>query len=235
MTPQPADVAAALTDAVRAMHNLHTYEETLDAVVGTARLAVPGFDHVSISAARRDGAVETVAGTDQLVWQLDEVQYSLGEGPCLESLRSGPVVVVENVDHERRWPRYVPHAVEAGVRSQLGVRLSHETEVLGGLNLYSTEKSSVDERTRRIAELFAAHAVIALVRARNEEQLNQALGSRKIIGQATGIVMERYQISEERAFQFLVRASQTSNLKLRTIAEEIVAGVNVRFGEDEGR
>lgn len=81
----------------------------------------------------------------------------------------------------------------------------------------------------QIAELFASHAALALGRACQERQLGEAIGSRKVIGQATGIVMERYKIEEQRAFQFLVRASQTSNLKLKAIAEELVVTTNEKY------
>ena len=81
----------------------------------------------------------------------------------------------------------------------------------------------------RVAELFASHAAIALGRARREEQLNDALVTRKVIGQAIGLTMEHYQITEDRAFLFLVRASQTSNVKLRDVAQNVVDMANERF------
>jgi GAF domain-containing protein len=144
-------------------------------------------------------------------------------------VHSNPVVVVEHARHDQRWPNYMPKAVAKGLRAQLALRLYTEEETLGGLNLYSTCSDTVDPDARQMAELFASHAAIALGRARHEHQLNEALASRKAIGQAIGIVMERYQIDEDRAFHFLARASQTSNIKLRLIADEVIATTNERI------
>lgn len=218
----PRDTAAALADAARAINSPGTLDETLDAIVHAARASVPGFDHVGISIVHRDGRIETRAATGQLVRELDALQYELAEGPCVSSLRDEPVVVVEHLSHEQRWPRYVPRAVQAGLRAQIGLQLFSERETLGGLNLYSTDADGVEPEALRSAELFAVHAALALGRARRESQLNEALASRKVIGQAIGVVMERYQIDEDRAFQFLLRASSSGNIKLRQIAQDIV-------------
>ena len=70
---------------------------------------------------------------------LDDLQYSLGEGPCVETLRAADIVVAPHIRHDQRWPRFVPAAVEMGLRSQLAVRLYLDGEgTLGGINLYST-------------------------------------------------------------------------------------------------
>jgi GAF domain-containing protein len=225
----PLDLASALADAARTINSPRSLDETLHTIVETAQRSLPGIDHVGVSLAHRDGRIETVAGTDQLVWELDEIQYELGEGPCYYSITAEPVVRLERVRQvdrpdgpDDRWPRYLPQALERGLRSQLGLRLHVDDETLGGLNLYSTERDVIPEETRLAAELFAAHAALALRRARTEEQLNSAIATRKVIGQAIGILMERYQLTEERAFAFLTRASTTSNIKLRNVAQELV-------------
>ena len=225
----PARIAAAVTEAAKLMEAPITVEEILDAIVRAALQTVPGFDHVGISITHRDGEVETMAGTDQLVWELDDLQYRLKEGPCYDSLRGSTVTSVEHARHDQRWPRYMPQAVQRGLRSQLAFGLYSDEKTLGGLNLYSTASDTIDPDAPQIAQLFASHAAIALGRARQEAQLNDAIASRKAIGQAIGILMERYQIDEERAFQFLIRASQTGNIKLRAVAEELVTTTNERF------
>lgn len=216
------DLATALAEAARTLHGPTTLEETLDTIAQTAQFSVPGFDHVGISISHGDGRIETMSGTSPLVWRLDELQYSCKEGPCVDSVREAPVVVVEHARHDQRWPHYMPGAAREGLRSQLALRLYTDRETLGCLNLYSTASDSIDPGAVHVAELFAAHASIALGRARQEDQLNQALISRKTIGEAVGIIMERYQIDEHRAFQFLARASQNSNTKLRAVAQEII-------------
>jgi GAF domain-containing protein len=219
--------AAALTEAARALDGPRSLEESLDAIVEAARSTVPGFDHVGVSLTHGDGRIETMAGTDQLVWELDDLQYRLRQGPCVSAIESEPVVLVEHARHEQRWPQYIPEAVGMGLRAQLGIRLYTDSAgTLGGLNLYSTENEVVDSSAVEIAELFATHAAIALGRAQQEHGLNEALMTRKLIGQAIGIIMERYGIDDDRAFHFLIRASNTSNTKLRALAEEVVATTN---------
>jgi GAF domain-containing protein len=223
------DVAAALTEAAKAINSPRSLDETLDAIVHAAQQTVPGFEHVGISVVHSDGEIETRAGTGQLVWELDDVQYKLHEGPCFDSIRSEPVLMMQDARTEERWPRYIPAALAKGLRSQMGLRLYTEEGTLGGLNFYSTESAGIDRDAVQLGELFAAHAAIALGRARYEHQLNESVASRQMIGTAIGIVMERYQISDDRAFQFLVRASTTSNIKLRVIAQELVDTANDKY------
>ncbi len=215
-------MATALARASESINESRTFDETLDAIVHATRASLPEFPHVSISMKRGDGTFETAAGTDQLVRELDGVQYDLGEGPCVQAVEHEPVVVVSNLRHDQRWPRYVPAAVGRGVRSQVAVRLFAGSRHVAGLNLYSTEHDEVEEASAETAQLFATHAAIILGHAQQEDQLNHALESRKVIGQAIGIVMERYRIDGDRAFQFLLRASSSSNTKLREVAEDLV-------------
>ena len=222
-------VAEGLARASAMMNTSRTFQGTLDAIVRATRTSLPEFGHVSISVKNRQGAFETEAGTDQLAWELDGVQYELGEGPCVQAVEEEPVVVVENLRHEHRWPRYVPAALERGLRSQLAVRLFSDNQHIAGLNLYSTERDDVDVSSEETARLFATHAAIILGHAQQEDHLTQALQTRKIIGQAIGIVMERYRIDSDRAFQFLIRASSTSNVKLRDVAEEVVTSSIERY------
>lgn len=87
------------------------------------------------------------------------------------------------------------------------------------------------EGAEHVATLFATHAAVAFRRARTEAQLNNAVRTRQVIGQAVGILMERYEFDEDRAFGFLARTSQDSNIKLREITQELVDIANRTRGE----
>jgi len=100
--------------------------------------------------------------------------------------------------------------------------------VLGGLNLYSTSDEEIDPGVESMAEVFAAHAAVALGRARQVGDLQEALVSSRTIGTAIGIVMERYQLDRDRAFAFLARASSQGNIKLRDVAQEVVDKTEAR-------
>jgi GAF domain-containing protein len=215
--------AHAIAEAARTMNQHQSLEDTLQTIAEVARTSVPGFDNVGISTVDKKGRVRTRAAAGDLVADLDALQYRLGEGPCVDTLREAEIVVAPHLRHDQRWPRYVPGAVSMGVQSQLAVKLYLDEEgTLGGINLYSTLSEDIDPEAESQAELFATHAAIALGNARDRQNLNEALRTRAVIGQATGIVMERYQMNEDRAFAFLVRASSHSNIKLRDVAQAIV-------------
>jgi len=219
----------ALTIAARGISRRANLEETLTSIVEVAQHSLSGFDQVGISLVDRKGNVQTKAATGELVWTLDKVQYELGEGPCVDTLHDKVIVEAPDLRHDQRWPRYVPRAVAEGLKAQLAVKLYLDDQgTLGGLNIYSTTREDIDPEAVHMAELFAAHAVIALGYARERQNLNEALHSRKVIGQAIGIVMERYDLTEERAFAFLVRASSHSNVKLRDIAQAMVDEANTK-------
>ena len=234
-TPPMFDTASALAQAARTIHRVDTLAETLAAIVETARISVPGIDHAGISIITRKGSIETRAATDPMVWEFDRLQYELGEGPCLSAMRGDPVVSVPHARHDQRWPDFMPRALRLGLKSQLAVRLFLDQEgTMGALNLYSTSQELIDPDAEHVAELFASHAAIALHQAREVEHLNQALESRKAIGQALGIVMERYGLDENHAFAFLLRASSHSNIKLRDIATQMVDDARHRHEAAQG-
>jgi GAF domain-containing protein len=221
----------SLAEAARTLHHPESLDEVLTAIATTACESMPGFDLAGISTVDGHGNVVTRAVNDQRAYELDQLQYSQGEGPCLDAMGHARKVVVPRLRHEQRWPRYVPAALKYGLRSQMGIQLSlDDVGTLGGLNLYSTTSDEVDDEAESMAELFAVHAAIALGCAREIETLNAALHTRKVIGQALGILMERYVLSEDKAFAFLVRASSTSNVKLHLVAQEIVLEANVMHG-----
>ncbi len=222
------DIATALAESAREIHAQPDSAATLRAIVHSAARSLPGIDHVGVSIAHHDGHIETRAGTDPLVWELDALQDQLGEGPSVHVLTVDEVTTVNHLEHETRWPRYVPLAVERGLKAQMGLRLYVEDETLGGLNLYSTEAEVIDPEVAHMAVLFATHAALALGWVRQEENLHAALHSRKMIGQAVGIVMERFTIGETAAFAYLTRVSQHSNTRLRDVAEELVDQVEER-------
>jgi GAF domain-containing protein len=230
--PAP-DVATALTAAARLLHRPTERGDTLAAVVEAARDTVPGVDAAGITVLGTGGRLDTPVATDDLARDLAVAQRTLGEGPCRDALDGQGRVVSADLSGERRWPQYAARAREAGLRSQLAIQLHDQDRVLGVLNLYSTTSDLSHHETVRVAELFAVHAGIALTTAQHREQMNDALTSRKVIGQAIGLVMERYQLDDQRAFEFLVRISQSSNVKIRDVAQEMVSQAVDRSGQPD--
>ena len=200
----------------------------VDLVLESALETVPGIDAASITVIHRDGRIETVAGTDELVYRLDQMQYDFDEGPCLDALRGAPVQRVDDMRADDRWPQFAPKAANARVRSHMAMELYADDRSIGGLNLYSQRSHAFDEDTRHLAWLFASHAAIAMGHTRENEDMGQALATRKVIGQAIGAVMQRFELDEARAFEFLVRVSNSGNIKLRDVAQEVVDELNAQ-------
>lgn len=215
-------------DVARDLEGSTDVEGAITLVTKLVCETVPGADYAGIMIGHRDGRLETKASTHELVNRLDAIQCELDEGPCIDALASQHVVETGSLCDDHRWPRYAPRAAELGIVSQMGFPLFARSGKLGGLNIYSTQRDSLDKEAQFIGDLFATHAGIALGRARKESQLGAALSTRKAIGQALGITMERYQVDEERAFQFLMRVSQNGNIKLRDLARDIVQQANAQ-------
>jgi GAF domain-containing protein len=221
---QPAsNFARSIAEAARTLNQPRSLDETLQTIVEVACNSVPGFDQAGIATLHtKDDRVRTRAHTGDLVLRLDEIQYGLHEGPCSAALQGTEVVSTSSLRAEHRWPRYVPQARAVGIRSQMAVKLYLDQHAVGGFNFYSTTCDEVSLDAQALAQLFASHAAIALGHAHEREHLNEALQTRKVIGQAIGILMERHEMNEDRAFAFLVRASTHTNIKLRAVAQELV-------------
>jgi hypothetical protein len=202
-------------------------DRTLQQITAAAVEVLPNVQYSSITVRHADGRLVTSAPTDDLLLRIDAVQYELHEGPCYEAATNTSHVISSNLGADERFPRYGPAAVEHGVRAQVGVRLFDTSSSQGALNLYSTRVGAFDDITT-LSALFAHQAGVAIAYAQHVDNLEQAVRTRTTIGQAVGIVMERYRLDDERAFAFLARLSQQRNVKLRVVAEELIAEVGQR-------
>ena len=226
--PSDPRIRAAMADLAAAIGTPSDLDQTLLILTRGAVDAIPAADHASISSRRADGTLETLAATDPLVEKLDATQYELREGPCYAAATTEPLMVSYDLARDPRWPNYGPAAADAGVRAQLAVLLTEDGRTRSALNLYAARPHEFDADAVETAELFASHAAVAMGFVRTVSTLSQAVASRQVVGMALGVVMERYQIDSERAFAFLTRTSQNSNVKLRDVAAQIVAGHDSR-------
>jgi GAF domain-containing protein len=225
MSPNDLRVASIMASVAESLDQTASSEETLSRITWCARETIPGVDFASISVRHRDGHLETVAATSDIATKIDSLQYELQEGPCYDAASSEDAVSTVDVATEPRWPTYGPAAAALGVRSQVAVRFYETPQSRGGLNLYSASARALADQVG-FAQIFAKHAAIAMGHTYTVEGLNTALAGRKSIGQAIGIVMERYGLDEDHAFEFLMRMSQTANIKLRKVAAEVVKQAN---------
>jgi transcriptional regulator with GAF, ATPase, and Fis domain len=217
------DLSERIAAAARTLSSERDVQHTLAASVGLATELIDGCDEAGVSVVYGRRTIETTAATSDLVATGDKLQYEFQEGPCLDAIWDQETVHSPDLASEVRWPVWGPRVVEElGVRSMLCFRLFTAKDTLGALNLYSRRAGAFTEDDAVEGLALAAHVAVALVSATEIEGLNAAAVNRTVIGQAQGILMERYDIDSERAFSLLRRVSQDSNQRLRWIAAELV-------------
>ncbi|HEY6932022.1 MAG TPA: GAF and ANTAR domain-containing protein [Marmoricola sp.] len=196
-------------------------DSTLRNITKAAVALLPSAHYASITVNHADGSMDSHAVTDELLLDLDAKQVEWREGPCFDGASDQPHVVSPDLRRDERYPRYGAAAVAAGVRAQAGLRLYENVKSVGALNLYSRSVGAFGD-VQTLGRLFADQAAVAISYATEVQNLHEALRTRTTIGQAVGIVMERFGLSDDRAFAFLTRLSNHRNVKLRLVAQEIV-------------
>jgi len=217
-------------EIARSLLSQEDVQTTLQKIVDLAVVTIDGCDHAGISFLK-GGKVDTPAASDDVSRKVDAIQYETGEGPCLSAIRDHEVFQSGDLGREDRWPSFASRAQrETGITSMLSFRLFVEGDTLGALNLFSKATDAFDDNSRTVGVVFAAHAAVALSTAIHEEQMDEALASRDLIGQAKGILMAREGVSADEAFDMLRRASQRLNLKLRDVAGQMVQSTDTPEG-----
>jgi GAF domain-containing protein len=218
-----SELGEELAAAARALQAEGDTQRLLDRAVTLAVDVVRGCEYAGVSIVHRRAPIDTPAASDPLVLRGDELQYSLQEGPCLDAIWHQETVHSPDLAADERWPRWGPAVVaELGVASMLSFQLFTNADTLGALNLYSGQIGAFDEDDVTAGLMLAAHAAVALAGSQQVEQLRTAAVTRTIIGQAQGILMERFGLTADRAFAVLRRVSQDRNVKLQQVAVELV-------------
>ena len=221
------ELTVNLSEVARALFAAGGVADTLQAVVDQAVAAIDGCDFAGIFTVNGD-EVATAVHSDPLVIEIDRLQQMTGEGPCLDAIDQRTTVYAEDLADDSRWTRFGPEAAAAGARCALAFHLYAEG-TLGALNLYARYPQAFGATDRAKGLIFATLSGLALGGARSHENedrravnLNQALATRELIGQAQGILMERERITSDQAFDILRRASQHLNVRLREVAQDLV-------------
>lgn len=221
--------AEELAQLAIALHDEPTVTETVEMVLEYAVQALD-CDYAGVIFVHGRSRVETAAATDPLIEKLDLVQIECGEGPDLDVLVGPLGVLVTDTQTETRWPNWARRVASYGIRSLISIRMYTSATTVGTLNLYDREPHCFDDRDQEVAHLLARHAAVALASARTTENLWQAVDARKLIGQAQGILMERYALNADQAFAVLMRYSQQRNVKLKDVAQHLVDGRELTEG-----
>lgn len=216
------DLAVRMAELAREIASPRSLEQLLADVTATAVELIPGADVAGVLLLKKGGEFESIGDTDGLAWQLDKLQHEFGEGPCAEAALKETIVRTDDMRTESRWPRYAPAAVQHGILSGLSFKLYTADRTAGALNLFSFRAGAWDTEAETIGSVFAAHAAAAIMAGRHNEQMQSALSTRDRIGQAKGVVMERFGVDDVRAFELLRRLSQESQVKLVDIAQRVI-------------
>jgi GAF domain-containing protein len=226
---EPLDPTAAFAELGRIKLSETNLDQVLFRVAELAKRTLPGASEVSVTLIRGDNAY-TAAFTGALAVHLDEWQYELGHGPCLDASSAAATLSVTDASDEVRWPDWAARAVEAGVHSSLSIGLPVQEKVTGALNVYSVDPKAFDDDAITLAQTFAGYAAVALANAHLydttatlAQQMQAAMESRAVIEQAKGIIMGQRRCTADEAFALLSKVSQDSNRKLRDVAAALVA------------
>ncbi len=232
MTPAPDEGTLLPDDALDRLGRIrltdHSMRSLLGEIAALAQQSLPGRLDASVTLLTGDDPV-TAVSTSQLALDLDEIQSGPGGGPCVLAAATGQAVEVEDTRSDDRWPAFLEEAAGRGCLSSLSLPLPLHERVSGALNIYARRPAAFDDPSREFARRFATYGAVvagnmlvyesALDRAKN---LEAALASRAVIDQAKGILMERFKLTADQAFQTLTRVSMESNTKVRDIAERFV-------------
>lgn len=232
----PTEVEATHLRIAELIQNLHGRPDAdADTVIAElaehAAVEIPGAKYAGITLSRNGKHIETPAATHIYPMLLDKIQQRHQEGPCLTAAWEEKTVHVADLETDDRFPLYRQDALaETPIKSIMAFQLFIAGETIGALNVYSEEPNVFDSESRNIGLVFAAHSSVAWNSARRDEQFKKALASRDVIGQAKGMIMERYSKDANEAFEMLRQLSHDTNVPLAEVAAKVVdaAQTNLR-------
>jgi GAF domain-containing protein len=217
--PEPM-LATVFAQLAMELHDADGVDETVDAVVQFA-LQAEACTYAGVMLTGHNGW-EIGAVTDALVTQIYQEQIDAGDGPLFAALTNGSTVYVADVATETTWPAWSTRLTSYGVGSVLHVPMWAADQLIGVLSLYNGRSDAFTADDEAIAHILARHASVAVAAARDGETMTAAVDARKLVGQAMGILMERFDLDETRAFEILKRYSQDTNTKLRDVAQHLI-------------
>ena len=227
MPSYPDEFTEGLAALGRLGVDVDTLDERLRHIATEACRAIGPSDHAGMTVIR-NGRPVTAGHTDDVIIPIDLAQYGSDSGPCVDAYRYATVCRVDCTETDDRWPEFSRAAAKVGVLSALSLPLQVGGEHVGALNLYSTRPKRFDDEHERLGAIFAEQAAVAIAntdmytRVRMlTDQLQEALQTRDVIGQAKGILMAQRGVDADTAFDLLRRASQRRNVKLRHVAEDV--------------
>jgi GAF domain-containing protein len=225
LDPQRHFAADTFAQLAIQLHDSDGMEETVDAVVQFALQAL-SCSYAGVALATRGRRPEIAAVTDPVVAEVYELQLATHRGPLVTAMDERATVLIRDTTTDDRWPEWAAKVASLGVRSVLDVPLvtgsSGGNPTVGVLGLYSAKPDAFSFDDEAVANILARHASVAVATAKHQASMAQAVDARKLVGQAMGILMERFDLNGDQAFAVLKRYSQDNNVKLRDVAQYLI-------------
>jgi GAF domain-containing protein len=225
----PFDPTGLFADLSKLLSDRRDYGEILHDIAEVAVQRVPGAEDCSVTLTSGTSAFSPASAGD-LARRLDENQFNLGQGPCLDAGTSGETLIIGDVDEDDRWPAYLSLATVIGLGSSVSVPLPLQQEFLGALNFYSRTPHAFDTESIHLCERLAAHVAAVLSQARMSdsvdalaEQLLDSSHARAVVEQAKGILMAARRCTSQDAFEHLRRIAQNEKRHLEEVAASLVS------------
>lgn len=199
-------------------------ENALDELIHNAVEHIPGARYAGITVVwEQNKGVGTPAATHEYPCILDALQQKHHQGPCFDAAVEHESYHVNDLMSETRWPLFCTDALaQTPIRSIAAFQLFTTREAVGALNLYSDNPCAFGQESRDLGYIFAAHAATVWGTMERGEQFRSALAGRDTIGQAKGMIMERYSVDAVQAFDLLRKLAQEANIRLYEVALQLV-------------
>ena len=219
------EVFVILADSLKADHDII---DTMDLLVEAATTFTSAIE-AGIVLADPDGNLHIVASTSERTSDVEEEQLGTREGPCLDAFHSGDAVDVSDISATaEKWPHFVESSARSGFKAAHAVPLRLRTQILGSMNLFSTNVGALSDADAALVQALTDVATIGIIHQRADrehadvnQQLQHALESRIIIEQAKGFLAERHQLPIDGAFQLLRQHARSNHARLRDIALQV--------------
>ncbi len=225
---EDSDLQASLAALAKLGSHRLSLEDLLTRVATYAVKAIPGADGAGLTL-QEDDRANTIVATADFVTQIDDIQYGVGQGPCIDAARDAETVTSASIGADPRWPKFGGRVARLGVHSVVSLPLITPDGVVGAMNVYAYAKNSFDDRATELGQIFAVPAAIAVQNAqvlaqtqRLAARLATALETRGVIDRAVGIMMSRSGGTAADALARLRTMSQNEHRKLAVMAEQIV-------------
>ncbi|ORB83309.1 hypothetical protein B1987_05100 [Mycobacterium kansasii] len=200
-----------------------TTTKRLKWITVAAAVHIPAVSHAGITWITHRGVIRSVAASDVDSLVIDNIAQRYLQGPCFEVPKEQRIWRVDDVNSETRWPVFTQEVLsQTSVRSMLSIQLFGHSDGGAVLNLYAEQPNAFDEETEEISLTFAAHAAMAIEADRRNQVRREPLVDRDLISQATGVLMERFNIDAPAAFVLLTQLSEKYRQVLPETADRVL-------------